>query len=64
MPNIKIATKILLSHVRFKFYSHNNNTILQREAAGRAQNQFLLPKRIQSSSSELFSVFSSLIQIP
>jgi hypothetical protein len=64
LPNITISTKILLPHVRFKFYTHNTNTLLQKEAAERVKNQFLLPiLDIRSNTSELFSTFSSLIKI-
>jgi alcohol dehydrogenase class IV len=59
-----IAGKILLPHVRFKFYTHNTNTLLEKEAAEKAKNQFLLPiLDPRSSVSELFSSFSSLIKI-
>jgi hypothetical protein len=64
-PNIVIATKILFSHIKFKFYNDNTSTILQKEAAETARNEVLVPiLDSQTNISELFNAFSSLISIP
>jgi CDP-diacylglycerol pyrophosphatase len=53
-----------LPHIKFKFYAHNSDILLQKEASGRAKNQFLLHILCSRSSvSELFGTFSSLIRI-
>jgi hypothetical protein len=65
LSDSSITTKNLFPHIRFKFYKHNTNIISQKEAAETAKNTILAPiLSPQSSTSELFNTFSSLISIP
>jgi hypothetical protein len=60
MSNVTIATRILLPGMRLKFYTHNPNILLQKEAAERFKNQFLLPILDPEVAPANFSLHSHL----